>query len=54
MLTGQAPAEALFQEAAHVGAAEVVVSTTQPPGEQYRRHLVRSGILQALKDMTTA
>lgn len=54
MLVGQAPAESLFQEAAQAAAAQVVVSATPPPGEPYRRHLVRAGILQALKEMTTA
>lgn len=51
-LTGQSVAEAVFQEAARAGAAEVVIEAPQPPGERYRRHLVGAGILQALKDLT--
>jgi aerobic carbon-monoxide dehydrogenase medium subunit len=49
---GQTLAETVFQEAARRGAAEVVIEADQPPAEEYRRHLVRAGILQALKDMT--
>lgn len=54
MLLGQMPAEPLFKEAAQIGAAQVMVNAAQPPGEQYRRHLVRAGILQVLKDIAAA
>ncbi|HKD79488.1 MAG TPA: FAD binding domain-containing protein [Candidatus Angelobacter sp.] len=54
MLVGQLPSQSLFEEAARTGAAQVVVTAAQPPREQYRRHLVESGILQVLKDIATA
>ncbi|HKV94310.1 MAG TPA: FAD binding domain-containing protein [Candidatus Angelobacter sp.] len=54
MLLGQAPAEPLFKESARTGAAQVTVNAVQPPGEQYRRHLVEAGILQMLRDIATA
>jgi carbon-monoxide dehydrogenase medium subunit len=50
-LLGKSAVETVFQEAARRGAAEVVIEAAQPPAEEYRRHLVRAGILQALKDM---
>lgn len=54
VLLGQKWGEALLQHAARAGAEEAVADVAHPPGEQYRRHLVASGIMQALKDMIKA
>jgi carbon-monoxide dehydrogenase medium subunit len=53
-LLGQTWGEGPMQQAARAGAEEAVVEMAQSPGEQYRRHLVASGVRQVLKDMTKA
>lgn len=54
VLLGQKWGEALLQQAARAGAEEAVADVAHPPGEQYRRYLVASGIVQVLKDMIKA
>lgn len=54
VLLGQKCGEAMLQQAARAGAEEAVADVAHPPGEQYRRHLVASGIVQVLKDMIKA